>query len=59
MTKTEFFDIYSRLRIDLTDEPPLKGEIEERWKTMEEVQDAVGPFDVERYEAYMRGLKVP
>jgi len=59
MTKAEFFDIYSRLRIDLTDEPPLKGEIEERWKTMEETQDVAGPFDVETYEAYMRDWKAP
>jgi len=56
MTRAEFFNIYSRLRVDITDYPPIKGEIEERWRTMEELQEGVGPIDVETYETRLRGM---
>ena len=55
MTKAEFFDIYSRLRLDITDHPPIQGENEERWKDVEALQARLGPIDVELYETTLRG----
>lgn len=56
MTKEEFSQIYSRLKMDIAGIPAEESDLEEFWQMIKITQDREGPISVEFYENSMRPL---